>query len=162
MKKHLNALKKVTILDSMEKGVIKDYIIFKNSDIKRWWHRFCKKGFQHCYILHFDGYEWYVLENLYWGGIFYRNITLNGYIFDQGVNIIPYYKELGYKIVEYDKIDVIKENIYNVGKLRTPLLFTPNTCVEYVKNYCGIRNILVNTPYQLYKYLLKDKRAKEK
>lgn len=47
------------------------------------------------------------------------------------------------------------------NKWREPWHFGPMTCVEFAKAILGIRAVFVRTPYQLYKYLERQRSGQE-
>lgn len=52
-------------------------------------------------------------------------------------------------------IIVIKYNVFLENRIMRSLV-SVNTCVGVVKDILNIRNIFIQTPYQLYKYLLNN------
>lgn len=147
----LRGLRGLSLLDVMEQGKPTTYVIFCNTEQPRWYNKYLKDGFRHCSILHFDGFNWYRLEHN-WSGVEMRHITcLDGFQFYPEQNISRYYEQQrGYTILEFDS-SLQKE--LNGSKRRSKFLMTPNTCVEFVKDWCGIRRYWVHTPYQLYKLI---------
>ncbi len=147
----INGLEGLSLVEVMEKRVEKTYIIFCNTDQSRWYSKYLKKGFQHCWVLYFDGFNWYKLEQTYNGSNMEMIFSLNGFEFIQCHNISRYYKNLrGYTVVEVDR-DKLKEQCGD--KLRSPFIVVGSTCVEYVKDFIAVRKWWCFTPYQLYKQI---------
>jgi hypothetical protein len=109
---------------------MKAYIIFQNSDMKSL--GFLKEGFRHCDILLENGIGIEITRK----GLSF-NITDKNVIFDK-------LKKNSIIIIEYE----IKKNIYSVIGVKT--------CVGICKDILGIKNFFIFTPYQLYKYLIKN------
>lgn len=113
---------------------MKYYIFFQNASIESFIQRYLKKGFQHTEILSEHGTLIAPTSN----GLFIEKVDKK-IIFENA-------KKNDIIIVKY-KVD--KDNI----KLRK--LIAVNTCVGVIKNILNIDNIFIQTPYQLYKYLIK-------
>lgn len=114
------------------------YIVFMNSD-----HLPCKilkKGFQHCYLLFYDG------EN--WGHLDYKSHMIDFKIYRD----IPPSFDLPRWIISKG-MHVVK--LKNIHYKQRPMPLAVFTCVEAIKRHLGIRSHFVRTPYQLYKYIRK-------
>ncbi len=147
----MNGLQGLSLTDVMDKGVEKTYIIFCNTEQTRWYNKYLKKDFQHCWVLYYDGYNWYKLEHTYNGSNMEMLVSLNGFVFTQCQNISRYYKNLrNYTVVEVDRA-TLKEQCGD--NIRSPFIAVASTCVEYVKDFIAIRKWWCFTPYQLYKLI---------
>lgn len=106
------------------------YVAFSH-DSGRWWSCFLHPYIKHCEIL----------------------------IVDKG-KYIHYNKTLGeIEIYTSRRMDDILQNSILVHAERSELkgLFSINTCVGHVKQFLGINNPFILTPYQLYKRLTHGK-----
>lgn len=112
----------------------KYYVVFSDSDRKKWWTSFLKKGFRHVHVLReSDCGEHWILANAVGGNIFldifpliclqdiYRNST-----------IVEYWSQMH------------QEPFFKIAQLN---------CVELVKMVLGIRKFRIFTPYQLFKHI---------
>ena len=120
---------------------MKFYIIFQPADSPRWWMRFLDKTMQHCWIakeipLETGDKIYLSLENLYGYASMDLVFVSIGDIADliHGAVIVEYEVE-----IDPDKRDWIPE---------------PVTCVTLLKKVLGIHKVFLQTPRQLYKYLL--------
>jgi len=126
------------------------YVVFEDRTKPNihWFQYPMQSGFRHCYLIHWDGYSWFRVENTYGYLHFKELVLLEDYVV-QGVDISNWFRSKGHTLV---KVDLAKRS----DSIRTPWLFTPNTCVELVKNFLGIGSWSIITPYQLFKYLRKE------
>lgn len=148
-----DGLKGLSLVDVMERGVEKTYIIFSDGNDTRWYNKYLKKGFRHCSILYYDGYNWFRLEQTYPYMKMEMVVDLNGWVFVQCQNISRYYQNLpNYTVLEVDRNYLIDKC---GDRIRWKFPFTFDSCVEFVKRWCAIREYFVITPYQLYKHLTK-------
>ncbi len=142
-------LKTLSILDTMEKGKESAIICYGLSDRKNmhWYQKYMKEGFEHCFILYWDGFMWYRLEKLYGYHMVKSILHLDGYILHEE-NIKSYFESLGYVCQNVD-LSMRQES------LRCKQVITFYNCVEYVKDFLGIGKWNLFTPYQLFKYVEK-------
>ncbi len=148
---NINGLEGLSLTDVMEEGVEKTYVIFCDIVKTRWYNKFLKKGFQHSWVLYFDGYNWYKLEQTYNGSNMEMIVSLDGFVFTQCQNISRYFKNLrNHTVVEVDR-GKLKEQCGD--KLRSPFIVVGSTCVEYIKDFIALRKWWCFTPYQLYKQI---------
>lgn len=110
------------------------YILFCDTD--RWYGRFLKKGFGHCYTATYHDGVWKVSEIIN-GLLFYREIKSNKFL--------PGYigKMLGHLYIECPS-----------GKSKRCDGFS-NNCVSTSKFLLGIDAPMVWTPLQLYREILR-------
>jgi len=103
------------------------YIVFTKDD-GNWWSRFLHKDIQHCFIAEPDKGLWIIY------GKSRKSVDL-------------------YTVESYS--DIIKESVILKAEKKQNArgLLMLNTCVGQVKQYLGIRNPFIVTPYQLYKRL---------
>lgn len=113
---------------------MKYYVVFLNSEAESKVFSYLKEGFQHCEVLSDHG----TLVAPLAGGLLVEKVDLQ--------EAFTSYKNSDSIIVEY--------NTKECKMLRS--IFGINTCVGVVKDILGIRNIMIQTPYQLYKYLKKN------
>lgn len=100
------------------------YICFKEAKRPRWYMRFLKKGFSHCYAVGVSNGQYVKYEC------------------GHGVTRIDCFDYLG---------DLLKDcTIVKYHSKRTNRLFYINSCVGFVKAVAGI-DCKAITPYQLYK-----------
>ncbi len=146
--KENNALSALSLLDCVERGKPYTFICYHSPDSLSWWQRPLKKGFQHCFVIHWNGYVWLRHEKL--KGYHYTDIilTLDGY--GLGLeNIKPYFEKQGYICQNVEQLARDAKSVRAV--------FTLSNCSEYVKDFLGIKARLVFTPYQLFKLVNKGK-----
>lgn len=116
---------------------MKYYILFMEPDVPAWWMAKMKKGFRHCGLLKNLSEGLYIyLENLY------DNLHTDLCFMD--LNAIQ--EHTGAIIVEYEceRPDVRMNHL------------EPITCVTVIKKTLGIADIRIQTPYQLFKHLLRN------
>jgi len=104
------------------------YVVFTKTDEPKWWNRIIHNEINHCYLLIPNGSRWVVIEKVYQ--------TVEAYTIEDYRDIL-------------DTSIIIKAN----PKYKTRGLFMLNTCVGSVKQYLGIKNPFIFTPYQLMKAL---------
>ncbi len=151
----MKGLKGLSMVDCMTQGVERTFVIFSSTETTRWYNRFLKKGFNHTWVLHYDGYFWSKHSHDY-NGLNYELLTqLDGFRFDQSQNISRYFTQLkDTTILEVDR-DYLIERCGD--KTRSKFLIVGSTCVEFVKDFTCCREWWAHTPYQLYKHLIKSK-----
>ena len=119
------------------------YVVFDYTSKKRWYHRWLKPGFYHCYLMQKTeaGYFWIVI-NPVWSHVEvdYRATktfeTPREYAGEQAV------------IVAWEKYVDPHQVCTQLNILQ---------CTDIVKRFLGIRRWAIFTPYQLYKYLMANK-----
>lgn len=147
----IEGLRGLSLTDVMDAGIEKTYIVFCNTNEERWFNKYLKNGYQHCFILYYNGYNWFKLEHNYVGSDMMLITNLNGWVFNQCQNISRYYANLyNYSVLEVDRCGFLDEG---KEQQRSKFILTPDTCVEYVKDFCFIRKYWLLTPWQLYKYI---------
>ena len=123
------------------------YVVFTTQDVKvHWFHRLMHKQFLHCYCFRaIDGVE---QDLIYWANPTTANIDTK--IFE-GMHASLLAHSL--KFVPNTKVLTFKTSLDFSNKILTIWNMVP-TCVSVVKMFLGIR-ARAQTPYQLYKHLLK-------
>ena len=112
----------------------KYYVVFSDSERKKWWTRWLKKGFRHVHVLRKSDFgEHWILANAVGGNIFLDTFP--------HVDLCNIYKNE--VIVEYWS-HMHDEPFFKIAQLN---------CVEMVKMVLGIRRLSILTPYQLYKHI---------
>lgn len=103
--------------------------------------RFLKLGFKHCFVaVETDGY-WITLDGR--AGLAVVEIAC-----EAACDLAAFYRGEGFTVVETEQ------------RARVPLtIFVPYNCVGLVKAVLAIGAPWVITPYQLYRYLTKEKPA---
>ncbi len=111
-------------------------VVFE-TDAEMWWMRFLKPGFRHCSIAVERNGFWIIYDPL-----FHQSAmdVLDGYTFE---GISARLRAAGKTVVSC--------NIRPAPLRAAP--WRPFTCVEAVKRVLGIHDGLINTPYQLFKFL---------
>ena len=103
------------------------YVVFTKANQDSWIFRRLHKDISHCYIMFNQLDKWFVL--------------------DHSVNKLDVYT-----ISDYS--DILSESlIVKVNTIEAVSYFGLNTCVSYVKRFIGLKDIRVQTPYQLFKRL---------
>lgn len=142
----INRIGSMGLMDVMEKGVEKYFLLYRDTDKPRWYDKFLQPGFQHVSVLFYDGFFWHSLEQD-WSGISMRLVvTLEGIAFNQMQDITKYYKAAGFTVQEVKKRQ-------DENKTRVPFLFAPQTCTEVAKAFIGLRKWWLFTPYALFNFL---------
>lgn len=151
----MQGLNGLSLTAVMERGVQATYVVFCNTAQTRWYNKYLKKNFQHCWVLHYDGYNWYKLEHNYSGCDMEMIVSLESFVFNQCQDISRYYNNLkDHTVVEIDRVTL--KNLCG-DNTRSPFIAVASTCVEYVKDFCAIRKWWCFTPYQLYNHIIKLK-----
>jgi len=104
------------------------YVIFKG-DRGRWWSRFLHTKIRHCFIIEPSLGKYIVYEKDADKMMVYNVEHINDIIGPTDITV-SYMKEI-----------------------QTQPLLMLNTCVGYTKQFLGIRNPFIWTPYQLYKHI---------
>ena len=104
----------------------------------RWWMRFLKRGFYHCFLLMGNGREWVLIDPL---------VHVTDMIVLKHVSVIRALRDKGYRLVR------TTPRIPPVTRMRC----RPLTCVEVVKRFLGINQPFIWTPYQLFNFLFLKK-----
>lgn len=125
------------------------YVVFeeKPHHIFRWWDIFTRRGFRHCwaYTRSACNTGWMALDPAS-GGLqlgFYPDAALEKYGYN---DLHQFVLSQGFKILPTNAL---------VGQSYLPRLM-PATCVEVVRLALGIDNRYIFTPFQLYKYIVKN------
>lgn len=136
-------VKSLSLLDTVDEPIA--LVCYTNSDNRHWFQLGMKDGFEHCFIVYWNGYMWLRLEKLF--GYHYAEpiLHLDGYILNNE-NIKSYFESKGYVC---QTVDLSKRS----DKLRCKHVFTLYNCVEYIKDFLGVSAWYVKTPYQLYKWI---------
>ena len=104
----------------------------------RWWMRFLKRGFYHCFLILGNGREWILIDPL---------VHFTDVIVLCRTPIGRVLRDKGYRIVRTTPV------VPPVTHTQLRLL----TCVEVVKRFLGINQPFIWTPYQLFKFLFLKK-----
>ncbi|BAV81145.1 hypothetical protein [Vibrio phage CKB-S2] len=139
-------INELTILDLVEEGEPHTFICYSDGDQVHWYSRFLQDGFKHCFVIHWDGQMWFRIEKLFGCFEVAPLVIIDGLAVGR-LNIERYYRYLGFTI------QVVDLHRREPERMRVKQLFSPNTCVEFIKDFLGISAYFVNTPYQLYRYL---------
>lgn len=122
--------------------MIREYWVIFTDSYHPTIHRHLRPGFQHVRLLTRDEFNWILIDPGFCGISW---------------QILPYppqvdvYKKLG------SHVKVVGAVAGSPVKYRLQFNFCLLTCVSVVKYFLGIRNILIQTPWQLYRYLEKHK-----
>ncbi len=103
--------------------------------------RFLRDGFKHCYVLMHDGTRWITCDPL----AHMTEIAVHD--LPSGFNLPSWLRAHGQQVVEA---------VVKTPPMR-PAPLMPMTCVEAVKRVLGIHTRRIITPYQLYKFLNKQR-----
>lgn len=106
-----------------------------------WWTRFLKKGYRHCLVVLACKNNVFLLID--------PILKQIDYVVCEDEKIIDYIKGMGYKFIKTEIKQEVKDK---------PHIFVPFTCVEVVKRVLGITSFWIVTPYQLFKYIKKEKK----
>ena len=119
-------------------------LVVFSGQVSRWWLKFLKKDFRHCFVTLGNGELW---------------LTIDAMLHKVDVVIQPVAGSFDMqKWYEANGFKVLKVELNKVPLIPAPLgLFT---CVEVAKRILGIHNFRVTTPYKLYKFLLNAKYMK--
>lgn len=116
---------------------MKYYVLFVDGN-DRWWMKFLKPGFKHCVLLREYG------ENLF---LYFENLFGDIIVDVVDVPLREIQEETQAIVVEYEVPDTEPAH-RSVQEIIT--------CVTTLKKIMGIADIRIQTPYQLYLYLLKN------
>lgn len=154
-------LKNLSLMDVMDMGVPRTYVVFCESLSPRWFNKWMQKDMQHCYVLHYDGYQWLKIERLYSGLHVTKLWHLSGFVFDQACNVSRYFAGLkNHRVLEVNReYQMDKMEVADTMRAKCP--FELNNCVQAVCDFCGITEYFVWTPRRLYtlikaKYLIRE------
>ncbi len=115
------------------------FVVFEHSPKKRWYHRYLKPDFHHCYAMKKTAAEttWIVINpHLSHVEIDYRSTDT----FPEPIDYAGHYC----KIVEFKA---------TIDPMKTTCQLGILTCVDILKRVLGIQSFRVQTPYQLYRHL---------
>ena len=117
-----------------------------------------KKGFNHCYIIEWDGYQFILIDQNRTGLTIKTMEEYRGLIINKPNDLFTY---LNHDKSVSNAISVNKAHISQLyNKSRTNFivsLIRPNSCVECVKSVLGMNTICYLTPYSLYNKLIRLK-----
>ncbi|MGD9637844.1 MAG: hypothetical protein AB7U85_02140 [Alphaproteobacteria bacterium] len=130
--------------DLMQKYRWKVCLVVFSGDVSKWWLRFLKKGFRHCFITLGNGDLWLTIDAM----LHKTDVIIQPVCGD--FDMASWYLEQGFT--------VMATSLKDVPLVSAPLGFF--TCVEAVKRVLGIHNFRIVTPYKLYKFLLSEKNKK--
>jgi len=142
---------------SVKAGIEQTFVVFTNSN--HWlFNAVFKKGFNHCYVIKWDGYQFILIDQNRTGLTIKTMEEYRGLILGKSNYLFPY--------LEQDKSvsNVISVNKAHIGQLYNKSrsnfivsLIRPNSCVECVKSVLGMNTICYLTPYSLYNKLIRLK-----
>jgi len=121
----------------MTKGLV---IFAHNTGV--WWLRFLKPGFRHCFIILETDRGCVCIDPI---SNRFTISMLEGYELKA---LLHWYRDMGMKVMN---VGVDHNNCKS-------FFWAPMTCVEVVKRLIGLRESLILTPWQLYRYLKKNKK----
>lgn len=110
------------------------------------WLKILKPGFRHCFVLMNDGQRWLSIDPL----SSYTEVLIYHHI-DPCFDLPQWLLGRGYKIMKTD--------IDRAHKKAAPVMIF--SCVEVIKRLLGIHKRFVFTPYQLYRFLIKEQSYQE-
>lgn len=117
------------------------YIVFEEALKRKWYFKWFKPGFTHCYIMKkSEGGCFWLVVNPVWSHVIvdYRSVETFPTVRD--------YAGSHALVLEYKAFIDPYSKVWALGV---------NSCVDVVKRFLGIRRFTLFTPYQLYKYLRK-------
>jgi hypothetical protein len=120
-------------------GDLSVWVVFcKNTDI--WWLRFLKNGFRHCFLVMNDGSNWITYDPMSsFTEIAVQKTPIN-------FNLPKWFENRG---------DIVVSARMSRNRKIAPISMF--NCVEGVKRVLGIHSFCIFTPYQLYKFLTKER-----
>ena len=119
-------------------------LVVFSGQVSKWWLRFLKKDFRHCFITIGNGRIWLTIDSM----LHKIDIIIQPVAGD--FDMEKWYISQGFK--------VLKATPSKIKLVSAPIgLFT---CVEVVKRIIGIHDFRIATPYKLYKFLLNEKDKK--
>jgi hypothetical protein len=127
--------------ESLPEGFGESLVCFGESGTGLWWLKLLKKGFRHCFVALNDGHRWIIVDTL----LHRTHVSVPP--LDNGFDLASCLREKGYTVIACD----VKEPPLKMA----PISFF--TCVEGAKRILGVHNIMIVTPWQLYKLLVKEK-----
>lgn len=110
-----------------------------------WWLKFLRPGFRHCFALLNDGRHWIAVDPL----LCFTDVAVLP--IPAYADLPAWYSKRGFTVVE------TKVN-RSVRKLQPLGIFT---CVEAVKRVLGVFAPTIFTPWQLYRFLTKDRKGQK-
>ncbi len=132
------------MIQQVENTKYKFWVVFSGkTDI--WWLKLLKKEFRHCFLIMNDGVRWISIDPL----SAYTDIQTHSHI-DAKYDLPKWLKGQGYRAI------FMFANHHHTRP--APAMFF--TCVEAIKRILGIHHRGIFTPYQLYKFLQKQKTIK--
>ena len=104
------------------------------------WLRVLKPGFRHCFVVLFDEAHWLTIDPLA------NHMDAQIQPLPADFNLPLWFKNRG--------LEVVPAPLNRTHKKPAPVM--PLTCVETVKRILGLHHRFIFTPWQLYRYLLKE------
>lgn len=112
------------------------------------WLKILKSGFRHCSLLINDGQSWMSIDPM----LHHTDICMHHHV-ESDFDLAAWYRSRGHVVI---KAPVLRDKI-------KPAPIMPISCVEVIKRILGYHSMLIFTPWQLYKYVLKlDGQSKNK
>lgn len=112
------------------------YVVFCDENSK-WWLRWLKPGFRHCFIIIKTSGKFIAIEPLF-------SCIEFDIIGEEEIELDKFLRSKGHTVVEF-------QIHRNLNKMFPISIYS---CVTICKAYLGIRNQLISTPYQLYRYMI--------
>ena len=122
-----------------------DVLVVFTDNAAHWYLRFLKRGFRHCFVVLGNGQEWVLLEHLF---------------SSTEISLIKFFTKEELRNIFISKGHIVIEGSFfpRPVSARKIGIFT---CVESIKRVLGIKSMNLATPYQLYKFLKKEKNRKK-
>ena len=108
-----------------------------------WWLRFLKKGFRHCFIILETDRELIWIDPLS-SGVSIKTIKP----MEMSV-LIEFYERKGMYVLVHEMKEIETRYPFPIGVF---------SCVEMIKRLIGLRDLRVQTPWQLYKFINRTKK----
>lgn len=138
-------MKQSNLLDVSGFNPQKAWIVFTNQTDLPWLGIF-KDGFRHCFVLIHDGQNWISIDPM----ANYMEVVVHTVPAD--FNLTSWLEDRGHHVIKAELARDIKKS--------APIMLF--TCVEACKRILGIHNRFIFTPWQLFRYLLKEQEREHK
>jgi len=123
-----------------ERHEIDWWVAFADTGTWTWWDLVTRKGYRHCFAFRWDGFNWILVDPM----SCWLEVQVMPYGPDEDVP--KKMEELGHEVL------YVRSSRENRFLWRGVL-----TCITVIKHLLGLRAWYVITPYQLKKYLCKEK-----
>ncbi|MCB9996625.1 MAG: hypothetical protein H6869_09335 [Rhodospirillales bacterium] len=123
---------------------LKAWVVF-SGQVDRPWLRVLRPGFRHCFVILNDGHHWLSFDPM----LNHIDLRVHGHV-PPSFDLPAWLSSRGQTVVAADVDHTHKE----------PMPLALFTCVEAVKRILGLHRLAIQTPWQLYSFLMNNQKER--